>query len=415
MQTHNKYSNCITSIKYALNYITEDDYITVIAFNNNIELVAEGLPGSEENKKRIINILNATEPSGGTNIGKALSQLHDTIFKLDHIANMKQGILFLTDGHATDGSTYTDDLTSIFDALISAFHSISISTIGYGTDHNSYLLKYIAQEGNGSYSIVNNLLNVSAVIGYIIGSLISCVCYDVVITATATVGSVQPATCLPMKYCKETRTYTIRIGDVVADQIMHIPFVCEKDPGTGEDANITLEVKGTYVEDDSKFTSQHICRINDMATASELTDSEKNLIATEELRYRLTILLNQLAVNEISLRNAISEKNKLLEELAKLPSTELTRMMISELHYISSGADLSMLSQHSSVFGMNRGMHIVDDIVNMSIMTPTQAAVSRTVQRESRAEAMEDPCGAPPGCSPSPPPLLPRTSTIRRI
>jgi hypothetical protein len=107
-----------------------------------------------------------------TNLSAGIVQARDSL-QID-TSNSKQGILLLTDGVANMGLTRPADILDLVRNTITKFNGTSISSVGYGTDHNVELLQSISTEGGGSYYVVNNLEDVATVFGDILGGLVSC-------------------------------------------------------------------------------------------------------------------------------------------------------------------------------------------------------------------------------------------------
>jgi hypothetical protein len=107
-----------------------------------------------------------------TNLSAGIIQAHESL-QVD-TSGLKQGILLLTDGIANIGLTNSTDIIELVRNTITKFNGTSISSVGYGTDHNVELLQSISTEGGGSYYVVNNLEDVASVFGDILGGLISC-------------------------------------------------------------------------------------------------------------------------------------------------------------------------------------------------------------------------------------------------
>jgi len=57
---------------------------------------------------------------------------------------------------------------------VGLFPGTSISSIGYGTDHNVELIQQLSAVGGGSYYVVNNLDDIATVFGDVLGGLASC-------------------------------------------------------------------------------------------------------------------------------------------------------------------------------------------------------------------------------------------------
>jgi hypothetical protein len=89
-------------------------------------------------------------------------------------AQLKTGVLLLTDGHANRGACTSEAILDMFNTVHIQNPELSFTVVGYGTMHNAPLMKSIAENTQGAYCIVENLEAAASVIGNSIGGLFSC-------------------------------------------------------------------------------------------------------------------------------------------------------------------------------------------------------------------------------------------------
>lgn len=206
METGSKLHNVVRSAHFMLEHLQATDHLTLIDFNTKATLLVDHLPMTAEAKIHVSQRLAAVTAEGSTNLSAALL-LAKTAAQSTPAA-MKTGILILTDGHANIGVTDQATLLTILQGT-----NASISTVGYGTDHNTDILTAMAAGSGGSYNVVSNLEDTATVFGDILGGLLSCAAQNVVVEypVGTTVFSVLP-------YQADRLT----IGDIQADTEMFI-------------------------------------------------------------------------------------------------------------------------------------------------------------------------------------------------
>ena len=163
-------------IKYFLELKTEQNinqYITLIAFDNQIKLVSY----NEEINEAYVKKFNKTlikqfEPTGMTDIGIALDAASN-IINGNKITQQTDDIpetpcktihIFLTDGEITKGEIEPDKLKS----KITTDDNISNVFIGFGKDHSGKLLEDLADTKNGEYYFIESLEKAGMVYGEVI-------------------------------------------------------------------------------------------------------------------------------------------------------------------------------------------------------------------------------------------------------
>jgi Mg-chelatase subunit ChlD len=173
MNTHNKLNNVKKSLQFLLDFLTPQDSISIITFSDKAHTILSQTSVTSTEKENIRTRISFIKTESNTNLSAGIIQAHECLLQTN-TNNIKQGILLLTDGVANCGLILPQDILKLIRNTVHKFNTTSISSIGYGTDHNIELLQNISTESGGSYYVVNNLEDVATVFGNILGGLISC-------------------------------------------------------------------------------------------------------------------------------------------------------------------------------------------------------------------------------------------------
>lgn len=123
----------------AVDYLREDDYVEVIAFDDTYSRVVpfKNVEDPEEIKREI----NRISDGGGTSIYPALAAAITDIRKQNA---MIKHIILLTDGEDSTSISDYDDLLATCQQ-----EGITVTTVAIGSGCNSELLEYLAEKGGG--------------------------------------------------------------------------------------------------------------------------------------------------------------------------------------------------------------------------------------------------------------------------
>jgi hypothetical protein len=173
MQSKNKMVNVKLSLDHLLEFMGPNDFLTVLPFDH--ETVMPPLVYAEacnaNNRELLKTRIGSLRAGGGTNIEAAIKGVPE-ILKVElpsRPGNIKTGVLLLTDGEATAGNVDPVVLLEAQRMNLELHPDLTLSTVGYGDDHNVPLLTSLAI--NGSYNIVHTLADVASVFGSILGGL----------------------------------------------------------------------------------------------------------------------------------------------------------------------------------------------------------------------------------------------------
>ncbi len=124
-----------------INQLSPGDRISIFLFDDKMELL---LPSTKigDQKKRIIELIRAIEPNGGTNMLKAMEAAYTEVSK-HYAVNAVNSVVLLTDG-------YDSNPVEVLVAAQKPFNAtIGCTAIGVGKDYNYDLMKQLASKGSG--------------------------------------------------------------------------------------------------------------------------------------------------------------------------------------------------------------------------------------------------------------------------
>jgi len=122
-----------------------DDRVTIVAFANEGEVVADYLAGADAGLAAAIDSLHA---GGKTNIYDGLRQAFD-IVAANEDAGRQNRVILLSDGVATAGITSPATIAGLAEQY--AEEGIGLTTIGVGEEFDVQLMRTLAEQGAGSF------------------------------------------------------------------------------------------------------------------------------------------------------------------------------------------------------------------------------------------------------------------------
>jgi hypothetical protein len=141
--------------------------ITVIAFDSSIYNIITNEEVREDNLDKLIQDVKKIRPKDMTNIEKALVNSKEYIASyINNNNDVYVSHIFMTDGDATTGEMVPVKLKEYVSPLVSNIF------IGFGIEHNAYLLKELASNIKNNYYFVDALEKAGLVYGEILHSII---------------------------------------------------------------------------------------------------------------------------------------------------------------------------------------------------------------------------------------------------
>jgi Mg-chelatase subunit ChlD len=347
MDDANKLESVKRSLQVMLVLLSDQDRLSLVTFDDTSKVVLNRTTPTASDREAISYRISSLHTNGSTNMSSGLLDIRETVE--DAASGRKQGILMLTDGLANMGVMDTPGLVAIVRRILQEKPGVSISTVGYGADHNTDLLTEVAKEGGGAYNVVKSLEDVASTFGDVLGGLMSI--------------SVQRATLeFPPGYkvyssyptTVESSGFThVSIGDIYSDTEITVLF--EGDPSMGP-----IRVLGTDM-----MTLDTI----DELSAPELISDEDTFLAcfiVAQFRREVSELLKSMRSSRNGITaQQISDLMQRIRETVRIREHPIVPFLLEDLqqaHDIRAGnrmmsqEEATEMAQHSAYIGMSRGL-----------------------------------------------------------
>jgi hypothetical protein len=339
MNEEDKLTNVISSLKAMLEHMTSSDYLTLITYNTTSKLRLNQKLMTPEGKEETVYVLNQLHSGGMTNMSSAILLGTESLLNNPSI---KECILLLTDGHANVGVAEPEELVTLLQGTMTTHPSLSYTTIGYGTDHNSELLTRLAAEGGGSYNVVKSLEDTAVVFGDILGGLLTCVAQNVKVEYPA-------GTAFMTGYAVHDNT--VCVGDIQSEGEVFI--LTDKMP---------VVAKGYYLPGGVAF--------NEVIASVEPSDSDSKAAMQAYMRYKVADIMKKIVgknMGALSLEQRTVLKTQIDElkaEVTALPESSMRSLLEKQLNdcrelidnFRVSAANMTILSQQSACIATGRGI-----------------------------------------------------------
>jgi hypothetical protein len=215
MSDGHKLANVCKSLEFLLPLFSSQDAVSIVTFGEQAATLLPLTPASHSDLIR--SKIAQLHTDGCTNMSAGLMEVGPQLEPAGGAPARKQGVLLLTDGHANRGDSSPEGLKRIVQRMIEDNPGLTVTTVGYGHDHNSGLLSEIATVGGGSYNVVNTLENVATVFGEVMGGLATVVAQNVKVQYSE---GLEPMT----GYATDKVVRTVSIGDIYAENEVVVLF-----------------------------------------------------------------------------------------------------------------------------------------------------------------------------------------------
>ena len=137
----------------AVNRLDERDYVSVVVFDDRIDVLAGAQTASEANKAAIVEKLRTVEARGATAIFGGVSAAASEIRK-NLARKLVNRIVLLSDGEANVGPSSPEELGLLGASLVK--EGVSVSTLGVGLGYNENLMAALATRSDGNTYFIEN-------------------------------------------------------------------------------------------------------------------------------------------------------------------------------------------------------------------------------------------------------------------
>eukprot|EP00123_Amoebidium_parasiticum_P021114 comp6178_c0_seq1/m.2007 comp6178_c0_seq1/g.2007 ORF comp6178_c0_seq1/g.2007 comp6178_c0_seq1/m.2007 type:complete len:598 (-) comp6178_c0_seq1:3-1796(-) len=214
------------SVMFSIDQLKPCDSLAVVSFGSHVttefEMTKMDQNGRDSAKKAVkgLNAFGGTNLSGG--LLKAVQVLQDGLGEND-----VAGMLLFTDGQANQGLTNAPDIIRAMEGA-STHKNITLSSFGFGTDHDSNLLRSLSDSGNGMYYFLSTHDTIPTAFADCLGGLLSVACQNVELTVE--VGGPEGTKILKVygqttfKLTDDGRKFKIDLSDLQSEQRRDILF-----------------------------------------------------------------------------------------------------------------------------------------------------------------------------------------------
>jgi len=149
------------SLRYLINNLRDDDYVSIVAFNQNARVIIE--PTSGRNRHLIKQSLFRLRAGGSTNAEAGIQLAYELAHQIFNSGSINRLVL-VSDGVANTGLVRAKDIYQTIES--EAKKGISMMTVGIGMgNYNDVLLEKLARHGQGFYSYINQMRDARELFG----------------------------------------------------------------------------------------------------------------------------------------------------------------------------------------------------------------------------------------------------------
>lgn len=149
--------------------LTSQDTLGCVAFSTTVETIWEPMKMTPENKELAKRLIAQFNPLDSTNLSGGMLE---GFKQLGHMTGDLVRVFLLTDGHANAGVADREGLVKLVDGRP---EKVTLTTFGYGADHDPELLQLMAKHGKGNFYFIKTPDQAPGFFGRELGGLLSCV------------------------------------------------------------------------------------------------------------------------------------------------------------------------------------------------------------------------------------------------
>jgi Ca-activated chloride channel family protein len=235
---------------FCVKNLTGGDRAAVVAYDDEVRLVAPSSALTPETKNRIISDIRGIESGGSTNLaGGWLTGAQEAANHL-HEANYLSRAILLSDGLANVGIIDTEELARHADELRK--RGVSTTAMGIGTDFNEELMERLAVKGGGHFYFIEDGRQIPDFLHRELGEVLSTIARKVVLELDAPEG-VTVSLLNNFEVERNGTRHAVRLDDMIAGEVRSLVFKLSVGKGA-EGTALPLMLKLAYFDVESGET-----------------------------------------------------------------------------------------------------------------------------------------------------------------
>jgi hypothetical protein len=214
------FRNMVSAAETFVNQLRDGDRVSVIAFSDGVYEAVPPIVIDPNTRGAAVASIRGLHDGGGTNFsGGLLAGLYE-VFSAFQYWQLNQVILF-SDGQPNIGITSASELARI--AERAAEHGVSVTTIGFGMDHDELLMQGLADASGGYYYYVDKPGDFAQIFQREAGAILRTAARRTEIAFTIPPG-VQVEDVLGYDYIISGGTLWVRMGSVAHGEERYVVF-----------------------------------------------------------------------------------------------------------------------------------------------------------------------------------------------
>ena len=260
---------------FALRQLTGADRAAVIAYDDEVTVVAPSTLMTAEAKVELLSRLKGVQAGGMTNLGGGWLAGCQEVARGQAGDGQMNRVIVLTDGLANVGMTAPDKLVEHAHQL--RLRGIVTSTMGIGADFNEDLLEALARHGGGRFHYVETARHIPDCIQGELGEMLQVSARKVALEITLPTG-MRCSGCLNDYVLEDTaRGVRVHLGDLLASDTRHVVLELSITP-QADAGRLAIAAVALYVDmatgrgADTTFPVLHVCHASGDAVAAQEAD-----------------------------------------------------------------------------------------------------------------------------------------------
>lgn len=257
-----------------VNWLTRHDYLTVIAYSADVQVVQPLIQLKE--KSAVIDKIRSIQVATSTNLSGGWLQTLRAVESAG-IPNAYKRVILLTDGQATLG--IKDPVQFIQIATDHISRGVSTTTIGFGEDFNETSLRDIAVNGGGNFYYVSSPEQTSEIFFREFGDIgaLYAQAVELKLKLAPNVKMLEIYNDYPFQ-SNDDGSISIQSGDVRADDTRNIVMSLEIDAEKPMDASDLVSIDVSFYNLFEKMRLDKASRMVPLVKSATETESDKEVV-----------------------------------------------------------------------------------------------------------------------------------------
>jgi Ca-activated chloride channel family protein len=227
---------------FCVRNLTATDRVAVVAYDDEVRVVAPSSKLSPEAKSRLVKDIEAIESGGSTNLGGGWLTGAQEVASHMHEAGYLNRAILLSDGLANVGMVDTAELAHHASELRQ--RGVSTTTMGIGADFNEELMEQIAIKGGGHFYFIEHAKQIPDFLHRELGEVLSTAARDVQLE----IRIPQPVEAKLLNSFESFRAeglLTVRLDDMISGEVRSVLFKLTV-PALATGQGLTFDASLTY-------------------------------------------------------------------------------------------------------------------------------------------------------------------------